>query len=299
MSFRLRFLASEALTSLRNNFATTLAATVTVLIVMFFLGVFISLGSYMYAKIDQVRQDVRVRVFLRDDATDTQRQALIVRLQSNPAVKHVTYLTKQDALKEEAKSLGAESKQILSELTTNPLPATIVATLKHPGEAKSVAATMRGQPGVQQNQGVKYGESTADRFLRTTSIIEAVVGGLILLLAVAAVLLIANTIRLSIFARRREIEVMKLVGATNWFVRLPFMFEGMICGLIGAALSIVLLWAAYVALLRDWLTNSTSSPSSGDVHALAFWIVSLILLGAGVGLGAVGSGLTMRRFLRV
>jgi cell division transport system permease protein len=299
VSFRLRFLASEAVTSLRNNLATTLAATVTVLIVMFFLGVFISLGSYMYAKIDQVRQDVKVRVFLRDDASDAQRQGLIVRLQRNPAVQHVTYLTKQDALNEEAKSLGKDSKAILAQLTTNPLPATIVAELRHPGQAKSVAATMRGQPGVQRNQGVKYGEGTADRFLRTTSIIEAVVGGLILLLAVAAVLLIANTIRLSIFARRREIEVMKLVGATNWFVRLPFMFEGMICGLVGAALSIVLLWAAYAALLRDWLTTSASSPTSGEVHALSFWIVAVVLLGAGMALGAAGSGLTMRRFLRV
>jgi cell division transport system permease protein len=294
MSFRIRFLFGEALTSLRNNLATTLAATVTVLIVMFFLGVFISLGSYMYAKIDQVRQDVKVRVFLRDDATGAQRTALMGRLQANPAVLKVTYLTKAEALKVEAASLGKDSRQILAQLDTNPLPATIVATLRHPGEAKAVAATMKGQPGVQRNDGVKYGEGTADRFLRTTSIIEAVVGALILLLAVAAVLLIANTIRLSIFSRRREIEVMKLVGATNWFVRLPFMFEGMICGLTGALASIVLLWGAYVLLLQDWL-----SPSSGTVHAMSFWLIAVMLVVAGTGLGAVGSGLTMRRFLRV
>src|SRR5262249_31282744 len=160
-----------------------------------FLGVFVSLGSYMYAKIDQVRQDVKVRVFLRDDATGRQRQALIDQLQVNPAVRHVTYLTKADALKQEAKSLGKDSKQILDQLTTTPLPATIIAELRHPGQAKAVAGTMKGKPGVQTRDGVKYGEGTADRFLHTTSIIEGVVGALILLLAVAAVLLIANTIR--------------------------------------------------------------------------------------------------------
>ena len=111
-------------------------------------------------------------------------------------------------------------------------------------------------------------------------------------------LLIANTIRLSIFSRRREIEVMKLVGATNWFVRVPFMLEGMICGLIGAVLSIGLLWLAYDLLLRDWL-QSASSVSSAEVKALSFWLLALLLIAAGAGLGALGSGLTMRRFLRV
>ncbi len=154
--------------------------------------------------------------------------------------------------------------------------------------------------GVERKDGVKYGGQTADRFLRNTSIIEGVVGALILLLAVAAVLLIANTIRLSIFARRREIEVMKLVGATNWFVRLPFMLEGMLCGLGGALLSIVLLGGAYRLLLSKWLSTSSSDTISvQSAHSMPFWLIAVVLLAAGTALGAVGSGLTMRRFLRV
>ena len=125
-------------------------------------------------------------------------------------------------------------------------------------------------------------------------------GALILLLAVAAVLLIANTIRLSIFARRREIEVMKLVGATNWFVRLPFMLEGMLCGLGGALFSVLLLGGAYQMLLSKWLDSSTSgSLTVQTAHSLPFWMIAALLLAAGTALGAMGSGLTMRRFLRV
>jgi cell division transport system permease protein len=299
VSFRLRFFAGEAVSSLRNNFATTLAATVTVLIVLFWLGVFVSLGSYMYSKLEQVRSDVQVSVYLQDGVRPKQIDVLRQRLVHNPAVQRVTYISKADAIKEMRKRLGKDADILRDTGGTNFLPAKLDVKLRDPGQAKEVATSMRGRVGVEKGAGgVQYGEDRADRFLRTTAVIEAVIGGLILLLAVAAVLLIANTIRLSIFARRREIEVMKLVGATNWFVRLPFMLEGMICGLIGAVLSIGLLWLAYDLLLRDWL-QSASSVSSAEVKALSFWLLALLLVAAGAGLGALGSGLTMRRFLRV
>ena len=112
--------------------------------------------------------------------------------------------------------------------------------------------------------------------LRVGATIEAVVGGLILILAIAAVLLIANTIRLSIHSRRREIEVMKLVGATNWFVRMPFIIEGMLCGLVGAAVAIVLLYASYVGLLREWIQGSDLS--SSQVQAISFWLLGALLI---------------------
>ena len=115
-------------------------------------------------------------------------------------------------------------------------------------------------------------------------------------LVVASVLLISNTIRLSIFSRRREIEVMKLVGATNWFVRGPFMLEGLICGVAGALLAILFLVLGKAVALPAILPHLSGD---ADVHAMAFPLVALVLLGAGLGLGAVGSGLTIRRFLRV
>jgi cell division transport system permease protein len=293
MSTRFRFYVGEAVRSLRANLATTLAATVTVLIVMFFLGVFVALGSYLYAKVDQVRGETKVSVYLKDDALNRQVGTLEVRLRQNPDVKNVVYLSKDAALAKMKKQLGKDNN-VFKQLPVNPLPASLEVHLHDPGQAKEVAATVRGRPGVDS---VNYGGKTADRVLRVGATIEAVVGGLILVLAIAAVLLIANTIRLSIHSRRREIEVMKLVGATNWFVRMPFVIEGMLCGLVGAAVAIVLLYASYVGLLREWIQGSELS--SSQVQAISFWLLGALLLVAGTGLGAVGSGLTLRRYLRV
>jgi cell division transport system permease protein len=128
-------------------------------------------------------------------------------------------------------------------------------------------------------------------------VIEVVFTLATLVLLVAATLLIANTIRLSIFSRRREIEVMKLVGATNWFVRGPFMLEGLFCGLAGSLLAVF-----FLVLGKEVALPAIHFPHlSGDedVQALSFSLTALILLGMGLGLGALGSGLTLRRFLRV
>jgi cell division transport system permease protein len=293
VSTRFRFFIGEAVRSLRANLATTLAATVTVLIVMFFLGVFVALGSYLYAKVDQVRGETKVSVYLKDDVQNRQVGNLEVRLRQNPEVKNVVYLSKAAALVKMKKQLGKDNN-VFKQLPVNPLPASLEVHLHDPNQAKAVAATVRGRPGVDS---VNYGGKTADRVLRVGATIEAVVGGLILVLAIAAVLLIANTIRLSIHSRRREIEVMKLVGATNWFVRLPFIIEGMLCGLVGAAVAIVLLYASYVGLLRSWIQGSDLS--SSQVQAISFWLLGALLIVAGTGLGAVGSGLTLRRYLRI
>ena len=293
MSTRFRFYVGEAVRSLRANLATTLAATVTVLIVMFFLGVFVALGSYLYAKVDQVRGETKVSVYLKDDVLNRQVGTLELRLRQNPDVKTVVYVSKAQALAKMKKQLGKDNN-VFKQLPVNPLPASLDVHLHDPGQAKAVAATVRGRPGVDS---VNYGGKTADRVLRVGATIEAVVGGLILILAIAAVLLIANTIRLSIHSRRREIEVMKLVGATNWFVRMPFIIEGMLCGLVGAAVAIVLLYASYVGLLREWIQGSDLS--SSQVQAISFWLLGALLIVAGTGLGAVGSGLTLRRYLRV
>jgi cell division transport system permease protein len=293
VSTRFRFFIGEAVRSLRANLATTLAATVTVLIVMFFLGVFVALGSYLYAKVDQVRGETKVSVYLKDDVQNRQVGNLEVRLRQNPEVKNVVYLSKAAALVKMKKQLGKDNN-VFKQLPVNPLPASLEVHLHDPNQAKAVAATVRGRPGVDS---VNYGGKTADRVLRVGATIEAVVGGLILVLASAAVLLIANTIRLSIHSRRREIEVMKLVGATNWFVRLPFIIEGMLCGLVGAAVAIVLLYASYVGLLRSWIQGSDLS--SSQVQAISFWLLGALLIVAGTGLGAVGSGLTLRRYLRI
>jgi cell division transport system permease protein len=143
---------------------------------------------------------------------------------------------------------------------------------------------------------VDFGRETANRIIRVGQVISLIFFALVFLLLAASALLIANTIRLSIYARRREIEVMKLVGASNWFVRGPFMLEGLFCGLAGSLLAVILLLLGKELALPNILGRVDAG---SDVRALAFVWTSLILLGLGLLLGAAGSGLTLRRFLRV
>jgi cell division transport system permease protein len=290
------FFLVEAVRALRNNLATTVAATVTVLIVLYFLGVFVLFGTYLYAKVDKERSGVRVTVYLDKRASSQQISAIGARLRQNPDVRPngVKYVSKAEAWTQLKKRVP---KSVWETVLTNPLPASWEASLQNPGRAKAVAATVRGMPGAERGaNGVAYGGKSADRLLRNAAVVEAVIGGLILVLAISAIALIANTIRLSIFARRREVEVMKLVGASNWFVRLPFVLEGMLCGLGGAILSIALLGISLV-LLKDHLPAASLNESGA--HAIAFWLLAPLLLLAGTLLGAIGSGVTMRRFLRV
>ena len=141
---------------------------------------------------------------------------------------------------------------------------------------------------------MRYGKEVSQRILAIARGIQVVFGIIVIILLAAFTILIANTIRLSIFARRREIEVMKLVGATNWFVRGPFMIEGLLCGLAGAVAAVILL-----ALGRTLFMPLIHLTSASNIHAWPFGVHVLIVLGAGLALGAAGSGLTIRRFLQV
>ena len=145
---------------------------------------------------------------------------------------------------------------------------------------------------------IDYAKKKTDRILKVAGIIELVFLIAALILLVASIILIANTIRLSIFSRRREIEVMKLVGATNWFVRGPFMLEGLLCGLVGSLIAVLLLLLGRELALPA-IFSDTIKDASSDVQAWSFGIVAAILVAAGLVLGALGSGITLRRFLKV
>ncbi len=199
-------------------------------------------------------------------------------------------MTKADALKR----MREKFPELTENLPSNPLPASIEVVPKRAEDVEAIANSLLPVPvGVEK---VTYGKQTADRILRVARVIEIVFLVAVLVLLIASTLLIANTIRLSIFSRRREIEVMKLVGATNWFVRGPFMLEGLLCGLVGSIVAIFLLLLGKEFALPAILGRIESS---SDVEALAFSLNALILLAVGLTIGAIGSGLTMRRFLKV
>ncbi|MEZ5081203.1 MAG: FtsX-like permease family protein [Thermoleophilia bacterium] len=147
--------------------------------------------------------------------------------------------------------------------------------------------------------GISFAKETSDRLLRIAKLIQY--SGLVLIgvLLVAAILLIGNTIRLSLFARRREVEVMRLVGATNWFVRWPFIIEGVITGVVGAVAAVLLIWAAKALVVDEFVRNSTEGLTRDSTSTISFFALSAILILAGGLVGALGSGVTLRRFLRI
>jgi cell division transport system permease protein len=289
---------SEAGRSIMANASTTVAATMTVLIGMFLLGLFIALGSWALAWSDDQKDKLLVKVYFctpygegcTDFATNAQINAVGAQLKAMPEVADVDFVTRKEALE----IMDRRRPDLTEGLSQNPFPASFEITPRQAEDARAIKHRLQANPppGVEK---VDDGGKVADRVLDVAALISVIFAVAVAVLVTAATLLIANTIRLSIFARRREIEVMKLVGATNWFVRGPFMLEGLICGLAGSFIAVVLLLAGKELALPRILDRADYS----GVGALPFLWTAAILLTVGLLLGAAGSGLTLRRFLRV
>jgi cell division transport system permease protein len=290
---RSKLMVSEAFRSIGANISTSFAATMTVLIGMFLLGLLIALGTWVVSWSEHVKDQLEVKVFFVDDVTPKQVNAVGAFLRTDERIKDYQFVTRTEALERMRKKYP----ELTADLPTNPLPASYEITPRRAEEVKELSAALRAQTfaGVER---VKDGQQTSKRILQVARVIEVVFVVAVAVLLVASVLLIANTIRLSIFARRREIEVMKLVGATNWFVRGPFMVEGLLCGFAGAFAAVILLLLGKEIALPAIL-GEIDSTSSADVRALGFSLTALILVVVGLAVGAVGSGLTLRRYLKV
>jgi cell division transport system permease protein len=288
---RSKLVVSEAFRSIGSNLSTSFAATMTVLIGMFLLGLLIALGSWVVSWSDHVKEQLQVKVFFVEDVTGKQVNSVGAFLRADDRIKDYQFVSRTEALQR----MKRRYPELTANLPTNPLPDSYEITPKHAEEVKQLSTAIRAQKfaGVER---VKDGQQTSKRILQVARVIEVVFLVAVVVLLAASVLLIANTIRLSIFSRRREIEVMKLVGATNWFVRGPFMVEGLVCGLVGALAAVVLLLIGKEVALPSILGHIDSSD---DVKALGFTLTALILLAVGLVVGALGSGLTLRRYLKV
>ena len=308
---RIKVIGAESWRSLGANLSTTLAATLTIVIAMFLLGLSVALGTLLLSYGDSVKKQLGVNVFFctandapsarkeiglkpvascSGEATKAQENAVAARLQSDRRVQKLEFVSKERALE----IMRKRDPSAVNTLAANPFPDKIRVVPKKGEDTVAIATSLKPLPD---------GVASADPARKQTHVIlgfaHALEIGFIIavtLLVIAATLLVGNTIRLSIFSRRREIEVMKLVGATNWFVRGPFMLEGVICGIVGAIGAILLLILGK-ALILGQLPHGLRS--GGDVHAIPFGLNALVLVGAGLMLGSLGSGLTIRRFLQV
>jgi cell division transport system permease protein len=290
---RFRIILGEAVRSIGANLSTTFASAVSVLIGMFLIGVFIGIGTWLVSWSDAKKRELTVHVFIKDDATGPQTDQLRVHLATDPRVKDggITFISKAEALAR-MKKLNPE---LTENLVSNPLPASFDVVPTRGEDTAAIAAGVE-KAKLAAVEEVRHGKEVSERILQIARAIQVVFLIVVIVLLGASTILISNTIRLSIFARRREIEVMKLVGATNWFVRGPFMLEGVLTGLAGSVAAVALLFIGREVALPSIVGHIQDDP---EVQALAFSYTAALLVIVGLAIGAAGSGLTLRRFLRV
>jgi cell division transport system permease protein len=290
----MRFFLREAMRAMRRNAAPSFAALATVLVTMLVVGVFIPAVEVTTDAANSVRGRLIVDVYMKSTATPTAEARVRGEILRIPHVKSVRFESKQQAYAQQSK----QNPAAYDLLGANPLPDTFHVYPDNPANVLGIHAALTPGGGVIDPaiQSVSNKKSYTKKALQLTSAVKW--GGLAfaILLTIASALLIANTIRLSLYARRRDVEVMKLVGATDWFIRWPFVIEGVIVGAVGGVLAIVILAITKIALL-DPLFAGWSLVS--QIRTISFPALIFILLGASALVSAAGSGLSLRRFLRV
>ena len=306
---RTGFFFGEAVGSLRRNWVITLAAILTVFISMAILGLVLVINQNLNSGATSLKNRVEIEVFISDNASSAQVNALESKIKALPQLKSYQYISKDQALQEFRKRLGSDADQILANLVGNPLPASYRIYVKDANQVDAVAAQFFNDPAVDnsapgKHDGVRYAQATVRRMLGTINLVTKGMWIATALFAVAAVLLISTTVRLSIFARRNEIEIMRLVGATNWFIRWPFMLEGFITGLIGSVLAAVAIYLVNWTVF-NWIKSSAINFLKVEIYPVWFkggwWPLGLLptLVVMGSVLGALGSAVALRRYLRV
>jgi cell division transport system permease protein len=293
------FFFKEAFRALSRNAAPSLAATVTVLLTALVLGIFIPIVQTTTGTANEVRGRVLVDVYIANSATNSEIDELRTELEATPNVDSVQFTSKEEALAEERKK-RPEAFELLGR---NPLPDRFSIRPDDPDQVTAIVDRLapRNAKGDREPQlaaidEVRNAEDDTQEILTATTWVKALGIGLAALLVLASIALVANTIRLSIFARRREVEVMKLVGATNWFIRWPFVIEGVIVGAMGGVLAILLLAIAKETFV-DPLSDRFALLAGPDTIDFTFLIVLLLI--SCIAVSAIGSGLTLRRFLRI
>ena len=295
---RWSFFIREALRGLRNSSAPALAALLTVLLTALVLGVFIPIVQATTGTANEIRSRVVVDVYVDASATSAETSDLRSAVQGTEGVKSVEFISKDEALASARQKNPGAFQEGAELLGTNPLPASFRVTPDDPDEIRTLSARLEpgSRPAMAAVDEVRNREEETDKILSATGLVKALTAGLAVLLLFASVALIANTIRLSIFSRRREVEVMKLVGATNWFIRWPFVIEGVIVGFFGGLLAVLLLTVAKETFI-DPLSERFELLAAPET--IDFPLLVAVLMLACVFVSALGSGITLRRFLRV
>ncbi len=303
MIFRPKYFFGETFISLRRNFLMFFTAITTVAITLFIVGLFLILIYDVQGILTSIKSQVEVAVYLKENVTDELKSYLENEIKSWDEISEVKYVSKDQALEKFKKE--NEGSEILKEIQGNPLPASFELKLKSPEKVEQVALRFMDKSGnyIEGVDEVIYGQNYVQKLFSITAIAGTIAFLIIIVLLLAAIVLIFNTIRLSVHSRRKEIEVMKLVGATNWFVRLPFLFEGFFEGFVGSLISVILLYflSNYLLIRGEKAIVDTMHIKDlailGNNNIIVYIYAGLIILGGLIGI--FSSGFALKRYIKV
>ncbi len=306
---KLPFFIAEAFRALKRNAAPGVAATVTILVTTLLLGVLIPVLKASSQTTSNVQSQLALNVYLFRGSSKAEIAATRTKLDGLPHVKRIRYVSPAEGVAILRQKVGngplkGGFHQLKhSSLPANPLPPSFTVFPDTPQHLTLVRQELvvpgpKGKPQAVSPaiQEVKDARDQAHKILSVTDAVRIVLSVIAALLLVASVMLVANTIRLSIYARRREVEVMRLVGATNWFIRWPFIIEGILVGIVGTGLAVGLLYVGKVTIV-DPLASDFALVN--NFSTVGFVPLVAALVAASIAISALGSGVVLRRFLRI
>jgi cell division transport system permease protein len=290
---RLKYVLNEVLVGLWRNVTMTVAMIITLSVSLTMLGA----SVLMYMQVDRMKTfyygEIEVSIFLREDVTDAQTSAIAQAIDQSPLVASKTFETRAQAF-EKFKVLWRDSPDFIKSVGPESLPASYRVKLKNPEQYKSFAAGVQNLPGIQDIVDQRQLLDKVFNIFNSIQVMALVVAGF---MALAALLLVGNTIQVAAYSKRREVAVMKLVGASNWFIQAPFVLEAVVAGIIGSVLGFVALFVAKVVLLDgrlQALTNVLTPIPNGNV-----WLMLPLLAAVGAGVSAITAWITLRFYLKV
>lgn len=285
----------QAFVQIGRNKAMSLASVFAITAMMLILGLFFVITVNINLFTEMVKSDYeQVEIFLLDETTAEDAQAIMDKIEGRKGVDQVEYRTKEDALNI-MKSRWGESSYLLDSLGNNPLPNSILITVDTLESAGDVTDYAAGFDGVED---VKYYQETVEKLTKVTKFLQIAALIIMAFLVVVSIVVVSNTIKLTVFARSREISIMKYVGATNWFIRGPFLVEGIIIGIVASMVSAGITFGIYSKVV-DLIGTQVMTILSSPLVPAGYLAVNLIciFLAMGISIGAWGSIISMRRFL--
>jgi cell division transport system permease protein len=290
----MEYFITEALSSLRRNGLMSFASVSTVALSLLILGMFLVMVLNLNNMASALESQVQISVYLQDGLSDLEMREVGTRITKLPGIVQVNFVGKKEAMSRFKQRLG-EQQGLLNALgETNPLPNAFEVKVDKTERVKPVAQEMMKFKGVEN---AKFGQEVIEQLFALTKMVRIFGLIIIMFLALASLFIISNTIRITVFARRKEIGIMKYVGATDWFIRWPFLLEGMILGFGGALMAVLFLNETYGLLIHQVYESLAFLPLIPQYPFITK--ISVVLLVTGTAIGALGSTISLRRFMRV